>query len=385
MLETLIICGAGIVSGKEIMALELGEGLTQRGRSVHFVTSFWNNGDFPNRLKQLQIPTHILPIGFISATLTKRCLEMTLEQVRRWPSLLWCYSSLVRRLRPQKVIHTNWHHLLLLLPLLRPERDLFWLHDLVPDLPQYRRVFGWLERRLGAFICVSQASACSLRKIGIDEAKIRVIHNGLTDPADSVDPRSPSHERLRIGIVGQVNPEKGHADLLEACALLAREYSAPELHIFGNGNAVYKTELVRRSLDLGVVELVNWHEFVPDRREIYGNLDVCVMPSRATESFGLSALEAGFFGLPSVVTRRGGLPEIIEHEVNGLVVEAERPAELAEALSRLIKEPSLRQRLGANARRRAVEHFGRDRFLNEFMAALKLEQPLKHTEVHELL
>jgi glycosyltransferase involved in cell wall biosynthesis len=310
---------------------------------------------------------------------------MTLEQVRRWPSLLWGYSSLVRRLRPQKVIHTNWHHLLLLLPLLRPERDLFWLHDLVPDLPQYRRVFGWLERRLGAFICVSQACACSLRKIGIDEAKIRVIHNGLTDPADSVDPRSPSHERLRIGIVGQVNPEKGHADLLEACALLAREYSAPELHIFGNGNAVYKTELVRRSLDLGVVELVNWHEFVPDRREIYGNLDVCVMPSRTTESFGLSALEAGFFGLPSVVTRRGGLPEIIEHEVNGLVVEAERPAELAEALSRLIKEPSLRQRLGANARRRAVEHFGRDRFLNEFMAVLKLEQPLKHTEVHELV
>jgi glycosyltransferase involved in cell wall biosynthesis len=136
---------------------------------------------------------------------------------------------------------------------------------------------------------------------------------------------------------------------------------------------------------LGIVELVRWHEFVPDRREIYGNLDVCVMPSRATESFGLSALEAGFFGLPSVVTRRGGLPEIIEHEVNGLVVEAERPAELAEALSRLIKEPSLRQRLGANARRRAVEHFGRDRFLNEFMAVLKLEQPLKHTEVHELV
>jgi glycosyltransferase involved in cell wall biosynthesis len=385
MLETLIICGAGMVSGKEIMALELGEGLTQRGRSVHFITSFWNNGDFPNRLKQLQIPTHILPIGFISATLTKRCLEMTLEQVRRWPSLLWGYSSLVRRLRPQKVIHTNWHHLLLLLPLLRPERDLFWLHDLVPDLPQYRRVFGWLERRLGAFICVSQASACSLRKIGIDEAKIRVIQNGLTDPADSVDSRSPSHERLRIGIVGQVNPEKGHVDLLEACALLAREYSAPELHIFGKGNAVYKTELVQRSLDLGIVELVRWHEFVPDRREIYGNLDVCVMPSRATESFGLSALEAGFFGLPSVVTRRGGLPEIIEHEVNGLVVEAERPAELAEALSRLIKEPSLRQRLGANARRRAVEHFGRDRFLNEFMAVLKLEQPLKHTEVHELV
>jgi glycosyltransferase involved in cell wall biosynthesis len=385
MLETLIICGAGIVSGKEIMALELGEGLTQRGRSVHFITSFWNNGDFPNRLKQLQIPTHILPIGFISATLTKRCLEMTLEQVRRWPSLLWGYSSLVRRLGPQKVVHTNWHHLLLLLPLLRPERDLFWLHEVVPDLLQYRRVFGLLERRLGAFICVSQASACSLRKIGIDEAKIRVIHNGLSDPADSVDPRSPSPVRLRVGIVGQVNVWKGHGDLLEACALLARDHSAPELHIFGNGNDIYKSELVRRSLDLGIQERVKWHDYVSDRRLIYSSFDVCVVPSRSQDPLPTTAIEAGFFGLPSVVTRRGGLPEIIEHEVNGLVVEAERPAELAEALSRLIKEPSLRQRLGANARRRAVEHFGRDRFLNEFMAVLKLEQPVKYTEVHELI
>ena len=219
MLETLIICGAGIVSGKEIMALELGKGLAQRERSVQFITSFWNNGDFPNRLKQLQIPTHILPIGFISVTLTKRCLEMTLEQLRLWPSLLWGYSSLVRDLRPQKVVHTNWHHLLLLLPLLRPERDLFWLHEVIPDLLQYRRVFRWLERRVGAFICVSHASASSLRKIGIDEGKIRVIHNGLTDPAGSVDTRSPSPKRLRIGIVGQVNPWKGHTDLLEAFAL----------------------------------------------------------------------------------------------------------------------------------------------------------------------
>ena len=375
MLETLIICGAGMVSGKEIMALELGEGLIKRGRSVHFITSFWNNGDFPKRLEQLQIPTHILPIGFISATLTKRCVEMTLEQVRRWPSLLWRYANLVRHLRPQKVVHTNWHHLLLLLPFLRPERDLFWLHEVVPDLPQYRRLFEWLERRLGVFVCVSEASACSLRKIGIDESKIRVIHNGLTDPAGSVITRSSSPERLRIGIVGQVNPWKGHADLLEACALLAREHSAPELHIFGNGNAAYKTELVRRSLDLGIQALVTWHGYASDRRLIYSSFDVCVVPSRSQDPLPTTAIEAGFFGLPSVVTRRGGLPEIIEHEVNGLVVEAERPAELAEALSRLIKEPSLRQRLGANARRRAVEHFGRDRFLNEFMAVLNLEHP----------
>jgi glycosyltransferase involved in cell wall biosynthesis len=384
MLETLIICGAGIVSGKEIMALELGEGLTRRGRSVHFITSFWNNGDFPNRLKQLQIPTYILPIGFISATVTKRNLEMTLEQVRHWPALLYGYRSLLRLLRPQKIIHMNWQHLLLLFPFLKPQRDLFWVHDLVPDLWQYRLVFGWLERRLGAFICVSHATACSLRKIGISEHKIRVIHNGLADPTRSTDFAFRSCEQFRIGIVGQVGPWKGHDNLLDAFALIARKHSKVELHIFGRGGSTYKRALTAKSAELSIDKKVTWHDFVPDTRDIYPNLDVCVVPTKAVEPFGLVALEAGFFSLPTVVTCRGGLPEIVEHEVNGLLVEAERPAELAAALSRLIDDPSLRQRLGANARRRAVEHFGRDRFLKEFMAVLNLEQP-KFTEVHELV
>ena len=370
-MSVLIVCGAGIVSGKEIMALELGQGLVQRGQDVSFIVSFWTNGDFKARLKGLGLPICILPIGFISATLTKRNLEMTFEQVRRWPGLLWDYAQLLRRLRPKKIIHTNWHHLLLLLPFLRPDRDVFWVHDLVPDLPQYRHVFSWFERRLGSFVCVSNAAASSLRKIGISDTKIHVIHNGLADPADSIGAALLPSEPFRIGIVGQVNPWKGHDDLLAAFALVASKHFCIELHIFGNGNLEYKTTLIRKAATLGVTERVHWHAFVPDTRDIYPILDVCVAPSRATESFGLVALEAGFFGLPAIVTRRGALPEIIENEVNGLVVEAEQPAEIAEALCRLIEQPAFRQQLGINARQRAVEQFGRDRFLGEFLELLK--------------
>jgi glycosyltransferase involved in cell wall biosynthesis len=115
---------------------------------------------------------------------------------------------------------------------------------------------------------------------------------------------------------------------------------------------------------------VKWHDYVADRSLIYRHLDVCVVPSRSPDPFPTTALETGFFGLPAIVTRRGGLPEIIEDGVNGLVVEAEKPAELADALSRLIEHPALRERLAANARQRAVERFGRDRFLNEFINVL---------------
>ena len=120
----LIVCGAGYVSGKEAMALELGQGLARKGEAVSFITSYWNNGDFVKRLERAGLPNQILPIGFISATLTTECLRMTAEQIWRLPGLLRGYSSVLRLLNPRRVVHTNWHHALLLLSFLRPDRDL---------------------------------------------------------------------------------------------------------------------------------------------------------------------------------------------------------------------------------------------------------------------
>ena len=355
------------------MALELGQGLARNGETVSFITSFWNNGDFLNRLKLAGIPTKILPLGFISATLTVECLRMTGEQIWHLPGLLWGYTRVLRLLNPRKVVHTNWHHVLLLLPFLRPDRDLYWLHEFVPDLPQYRRVFGLFARRLIGFVCISQAVAGSLRQLGIDEAKIRVIHNGITD-AVSTNPTPQGTAAFRIGIVGQVGAWKGHDDLLDAFALVHQKHASSELHVFGKGDATYRGELERKSNGLGIANWVKWHEFVHDRRDIYSNLDLCVVPSRSQEPLGLSAIEAGFSGLPVIATRRGGLPEVVEHETNGLLVEAQRPAELADALCRLINDPQLRQRLAGNARRCAMERFGRERFLEEFLALLEAEE-----------
>ena len=128
----LIVCGAGYVSGKEAMALELGQGLVRNGQSVSFVTSFWNNRDFSNRLKVAGLPTQVLHLGFISATLTAECLRMTAEQIWYLPALLWGYARVLRILKPRKVVHTNWHHALLLLPFLRPDRDVYLVARVCP-------------------------------------------------------------------------------------------------------------------------------------------------------------------------------------------------------------------------------------------------------------
>ncbi len=215
--------------------------------------------------------------------------------------------------------------------------------------------------------------AGSLRQLGIDEAKIRVIHNGITDPV-SRNPTPHGAAVFRIGIVGQVGAWKGHDDLLDAFAVVHQKHASSELHVFGKGDATYRGELERKSIGLGIANWVKWHEFVQDRQDIYPNLDLCVVPSRSQDPLPTSAIEAGFAGLPVIATRRGGLPEIVEHETNGLLVEAQRPAEIADALCRLINDPQLRQRLAINARRSATERFGRERFLGEFLGLLKAEK-----------
>ncbi len=371
----LIICGATRVYGKEIIALELGQGLAQRGQAVSFIVNFWNDGDFLDRLKRLGIPTQILPMGVISATFNRECLRMSGEAIWRLPGLLVAYSRVLRRLRPEKIIHTDWHSFLLIFPFLRPERDLFWVHDIVPEHARYRRVFGWFERRLGCFVCVSHAVAESLRRIGISEHKIRVIHNGLADPAGTTDPAQGAQRTIP-------DRDRGAGGALEGPRRFIGGVCAGSTAAFLGGapHLRRRRTCVQDKAKDKVGGVAQWRTmgllatgFEPDRHRIYGDMDVCVVPSRFQEPLGMAAVEPGFFGKPAIVTRRGGLPEIVENGVNGLLVEAERPAEIADALSRLIEQPALREFLGRNARERALELFGRDRFVADFVSLLAAE------------
>jgi glycosyltransferase involved in cell wall biosynthesis len=364
-----IVCGAGYVSGKEVMALELAGGLVRNGERVLFVISSWNDGDFAKRLKGAELHARTMALGFISATLTRQCLKMTLEQIWNLPPLLFEYRRLLRWLNPYAVVHTNWHHLLLLLPFVHAHRDIFWLHEYVPNRLHYRFVFNLLARRLRNFICVSRSVAESVKKLGIDEDKIRVVHNGVTRPIS--EPRVEESAVFRIGIVGQVGVWKGHDDLIEAFALVHGKHPTSELHIFGRGDGTYTKQLKHKSVGLGIADSIKWHGFIKDTQEIYSRLDICVVPSRSQDPLPTVAIEAGFSGLPVIATRSGGLPEIVEHEINGLLVEAGRPLEIADALCRLIEDRHLRLNLSNNAICCALQRFGSERFVTEFLPLLQ--------------
>jgi glycosyltransferase involved in cell wall biosynthesis len=369
-LSTAIICGGNIISGKEIMGLELGQGLHAAGMPVVYITSRWGDGAFNRRLDGLGLPHYRIRLGFISATLTFDCMWMTADQLVHLPKMLFDYHGILKSEGVTRVIHTNWHHVLLMWPFLRRERDIFWLHDVVPDKPHYARLFRALARRMQCYAGVSDAVAGSLRRIGVPDAKIRVVRNGLSDPASELHTRIRATTGCDIGIVGQVDAWKGHEDLLEAFAMISGHHPEARLHIFGDNDREFARRLTQLAEAGGVAQRVVWHGYVADRSKIYQLIDICVTPSRVDESFGLTALEAAFFGVPVIAARKGGLPEIVADGVTGFLVDAQSPAQLADRLGRLLASSELRRRMGTAARERAMQHFSRERFINDFQRLL---------------
>jgi glycosyltransferase involved in cell wall biosynthesis len=352
------------VSGKEIASLNLADGLRERGYDVNFLTSRWNNGDFQARLSTKTFPSKILPLGFISKSLDPYALKCTLHQLVFWPALALHFNSLVKRSQNQVLVHTNWHHALLLLPFLDQGRDIFWLHETVPKARRYAKVFAAITKRTKCTVCVSEAVARSLRAIGIPQQRLIVIHNGV-----KLTPEVPARgvqDTIRFGIIGQIGEWKGHEDVFDAIRILSARGERLVLKIFGTGNGPYVDSLRRKAADLGLGAIVEWNGYVRDQMEVFSSVDVVLMPSRFVEPFGMSALEAAAFGRPVICSSQGGLPEIVQHGKTGFVVKPYQPDVLAHAMCRFLENRRLVSEMGDAGRRRVAESFSLAAFGEKF-------------------
>ena len=363
------MCGAGLVSGKEIVSLLLARGFRDAGWNVGFITSRWGDGEFIRRLERDGFEYQRLRIGFISASLRIAPLIMTLDQLRYWPALAYGYGCLIRSSAPRAVIHTNWHHALLLLPFLKPHRDIFWAHEVFPNVSHYSRILRAIAKRVGQVVCVSQAVARSVLALGVPECCVTVVHNGLP-PVESV-PALTSQVTLRLGIVGQIAPWKGHEDLFDALALLVHDGLGVNLRIFGSGASDYVASLKQKVSTLNLERNIEWCGFISDPRDIFANIDVCIVPSRSDDPLPTSALEAGGYGRPVIGSSRGGLPEIIEHGVTGFAVEAQRPDQLAQAIRSFAHDPILIKTMGEAARKRIQTEFSLERCVGQFIQVVE--------------
>lgn len=183
----------------------------------------------------------------------------------------------------------------------------------------------------------------------------------LIPPAVEVDSVEPHTERsasetVRLLSVGRMNWTKGHEYLLQAVRLLVDEGHSVNLRIVGGGDYLESVAFTRHQLDLEKhVDLLG-HMPPSQVREEMLRADVFVHAA-VSEGFCNAVVEAQGSGLPVVTTDAGGLPENVADGVTGIVVARRDPRALATAISSLIRDRALRERMGSAGRRRVAEHF----------------------------
>jgi glycosyltransferase involved in cell wall biosynthesis len=214
---------------------------------------------------------------------------------------------------------------------------------------------SWFYRQAERVVVPSQATARSVRSLGVDAERISLLPRGVDTELFTGKKREP-HEWERFGMngarkllyVGRVSREKGLDHLMEAFNRLRAERDNVELVVVGDGP--YKAELEK--LGDGSVAFVGYQRGDQLAR-LYASADVFVFPS-TTDTFGNVVLEAQASGVPAVVANQGGPAEQVTPGVNGFVVNPEDAHEMAQAICSLLDDEGLRRDMGRAARHRAM-------------------------------
>lgn len=204
-----------------------------------------------------------------------------------------------------------------------------------------------------AVIVLTAKIARRLKQDGIDPGRVHVVQPAV-DPALFSGPLSdplPSVRRPRIVFVGRLVAAKGVNVLLEAARRLD-----DDVHLVIVGDGPERAALEQRTRLHGLGERVSFTGFLDhqDIPRLLAHADILVLPS-FYEELGSILIEAMESALPVVASRTGGIPEVVSHGVNGLLVEPGDAGELAAAMARILDDQTLAKRL-SKGQRQAARH-----------------------------
>lgn len=223
-------------------------------------------------------------------------------------------------------------------------------------------------RRFDAVAAVSQGMGERLRS-RIPGRGVVVIRNGIEIP--EIPPSAPrgamrtgrgADRAAVVGFLGRLAPVKGCAVLLEAMPAVLRQRDC-ELMVAGDGPL--RRELEARAEALGIADRVRFLGYLTDVDGFLSQIDVLVMPS-FSEGLPMSLLEAASRGVPILATSVGGIPEVVAHNVNGILVPPGDPTALSHALADLLCSPGLAGRLAAAGRSIVSAEFGAGRMTQSY-------------------
>ena len=165
-----------------------------------------------------------------------------------------------------------------------------------------------------------------------------------------------------IGIVARLVPIKGHIYFFKAVKIVSEDFPEARFIVIGNGEL--REELENLASELGIKKCVIFCGFRDDLVNIYADLDIVVLSS-LNEGFPVSIIEALAAKKPVVATDVGGVKELVEDKVTGVLVPKQNPQRLAQGIIYLLKNPQKALRFGENGRKKVYPAFDYTRLVSD--------------------
>ena len=218
-------------------------------------------------------------------------------------------------------------------------------------------LYEWLERKVlgkvAGIIFVSQGQKRRLESYGVWNKHNWVVHNAvLTEEIEEGPRRSKLKDKIcrdfeipnKANLVvsaGRLSPEKGHRFFIEAISKLKSNNS----YFLFCGEGPCRKDLEKMSYNYGIYDHCRFLGFMKQIQDIFQVMDLMVLPS-LTEGLPNVVLEAFSLAKPVVATAVGGVPEVIDDGVNGVLVPPAQPTRLSMAIDKCLSDPDLRLKLG---------------------------------------
>ena len=298
-------------------------------------------------------------------------------------------ARLLKDLSPD-IVHSNGFKLHILGARAAPSSSaLVWhIHEYVARRPVSRRLLRFYASRCAAIVANSRSVAAEVATALAARVPISTIYNAV-DPAEfsadgdrldldrvsGLDAAEPG--TVRVGLVATYGRWKGHTTFLDA---MRRVAEGRKVRGYIVGGALYDTtgsQYTREELEAAIAAAglqgrVGLTGFVEQPAAAFRALDVVVHASTQPEPFGLVIAEGLSAGRAVVVSAAGGAAELVQDGVDALTHPPGDVEALAECIRRLVEDPALRARLGAEGRLTALRLFAPEAFTQRFMDVYRI-------------
>ena len=351
-----------MLGGGEIALLHLVSHLDRARFQLLVVLS--SPGPLEEKLREVNVETLVLPLSpSLVHTRKDHLTRSTPTRVRDALRIVGYSFKLARLLKKHRasLLHTNSLKAdifggiagrLARVPVLWHVRDRIET-DYLPA--RVVRIFRWLARRLPNYVITN--SQATLDTLHLTQ-RARVVHDGI-----AVAKTAPEYRVVqppKIGIVGRISPWKGQHIFLEAAKTVQQEFPEARFQIIGSamfGEEEYEQKLHEQAQKLDLGEQLEWLGFRGDVPQLIDELTILVHASTMGEPFGQVVIEGMVAGKPVIATRGGGVPEIVQDGVSGVLVPMNDASTLARAILDLLRNPARMESLSSAGYERVRNHF----------------------------